>query len=97
MAFSSEVIEQAWYRQGELCAGCGKRLAGENRYKGEWGAWHPHHKKPLAWGGSDLLRNCAILCINPPNCHLNLGHDGDFRNYVQLYDSDLPYLYAGEM
>ena len=92
MAFSVEVRERAWYRQGGLCAACGKELVFENCERGYRGAWHPHHRDPE---GTDTLRNFVILCINPPNCHLNIGHDGNWRTSVVLYDSDLTYLYAG--
>jgi len=96
MGFSVLTKELACDRQGGLCAYCGKQLVWENQNKGMKGAWHAHHKKPLAWDGSDLLHNCAILCINEPHCHLRRGHGGDYGNYVQLYDYELPYLYAGE-
>ena len=96
MSFPFDVVEDAWYRQGGLCAHCGKVLVGENCSRGQRGGWHPHHRKPRSYGGTDLLRNCVLLCINPPNCHLYIGHGGDYRQYAVIYDYDLPYLYAGE-
>lgn len=65
--------------QGRQCADCGKELVWENWDKGDRGAWHAHHID----GNSDnsALENCACLCVNEPeNCHLNVGHGGDFRD-----------------
>ena len=45
-------------RQGHRCAWCGKPLT--------YGRVHFDHKKPLALGGSDTLRNIQALC---PECH----------------------------
>lgn len=97
MAFSEDVIERAWGRQGGRCAACGKRLAWDNRYWGERGAWHPHHKLLESYGGTAYLNNCAILCINPPNCHLNVGHGGDWSRHVPLSEENLPYFRYGEL
>jgi 5-methylcytosine-specific restriction endonuclease McrA len=97
MGFSWQVVEAAWARQGGRCAACGKKLSWDNRGEDDaWGAWEAHHKKPLVYGGSDMLRNCALLCMNVDNCHLYVGHDGDYHNYKVLYDTDLDYLYDGE-
>ena len=96
MSFPLDVIRRAWYRQGGLCAGCGKQLVGDNQDWGSRGAWHAHHRKPRSYSGSDYLSNCVLLCINPPNCHLYLGHGGDWGYRNVLYDDDLPFLYAGE-
>ena len=94
MSFSNDVKWSAFLRQGRRCAGCGKHLVWENEHRGECrGAWEAHHRRP---GGSDLLRNCVLLCSNYPNCHFNRGHEGNWANSVTLYDDDLPYLYAGE-
>lgn len=97
MAFSEDTIERAWKRQGGRCAACGKRLVWDNRERGEWGAWHPHHKLPRGYEGTDYLSNCAILCINPPNCHLNIGHGGSWERYVPLGEDKLPYFRYGEL
>ena len=94
MAFSREIIAAAWDRQGGKCAYCGKTLNFTNRDSGEFGAWHPHHRKPEYISGTDTLQNCVILCINPPNCHFNIGHGGiSWEHYKPLSDSELPYLY----
>lgn len=45
-------------RQKGKCAICGSKL-GHHQY-------HIDHKKPMALGGSDTLRNKQALC---PNCH----------------------------
>lgn len=94
--FSWDTIERAWDRQGGVCAGCGKTLVWANRDYGTRGAWHAHHRKPVVYDGSDYLSNCVLLCVNPPNCHLYLGHGGDYANRVVLHDENLPYLYAGQ-
>lgn len=96
MPFPSSVVEYAWRRQAGLCAYCGKRLKWGSRDKGAMGAWHAHHRRPEDYGGSNTLRNCVIFCINEPeNCHLNVGHDGDWDNYCPLSDRNLRYLHAG--
>ncbi|MGB2798901.1 MAG: HNH endonuclease signature motif containing protein [Dehalococcoidia bacterium] len=96
MPFSTEITDRAWDRQYGKCAYCGKRLNKKNRNEGETGAWHPHHRKPEKKGGSNKLRNCAILCINEPEkCHFKIGHGGkDWSYYSPISDSDLQYLFA---
>jgi hypothetical protein len=96
MGFSDDTVEKAWNRQNGLCAFCGKRLVYANRGKDDCrGAWEPHHKKPIQHGGTHLLRNCAILCINGDNCHLTIGHKGHYKNHNILYDDALEHLYDG--
>jgi len=96
MPFPAVIVARAWNRQGSRCAYCGKALNRENRDRGMSGAWHPHHRKPESEGGTDTLRNCVILCINPPNCHFHIGHGGmSWMHYESLSDSGLPYLYYG--
>jgi hypothetical protein len=97
MAFPKEVLEEAWLRQGGRCAYCGKELVWESTQQGERGAWHPHHRKAVVDGGTDSLGNCVLLCINlPENCHLNIGHAGNYQESPILYDEDLPYLHFGD-
>jgi hypothetical protein len=98
MGFSNDIIKQAWKRQGGICASCGKVLVSSNRDKGMQGAWHAHHRKPISSGGTDLKRNCVILCINQPEyCHFKKGHGSrDWGYYARLTDDDLPYLYDGQ-
>jgi ssDNA-binding Zn-finger/Zn-ribbon topoisomerase 1 len=95
MSFDYDVKWRAYERQGHRCAACGKALVWENEHRGDgWrGAWEAHHRRP---GGSDLLRNCLLLCSNYPNCHFNIGHEGNWHNRVVLYDYELDYLYDGE-
>ena len=94
--FPIEVIKNAWIRQGGRCAACGKELTMDNRDRGEVGAWHAHHRKPLSEGGGNTLRNCVILCCNEPNCHFNIGHGGlSTEHYEPLSDFELQYLYTG--
>jgi len=91
--FPSSVVQDAWSRQRGKCAKCGKQLVPANRDRGSIGAWHAHHRKPTKDGGTDTLRNCVILCINPPDCHFNVGHGGiSWDYYAPLSDWELPYL-----
>jgi len=78
MAFSDEVVEQAWTRAGGKCecrrtthehtGRCNKTLSWENHgcANGGWGAWEAHHRVSVDSGGSDTLSNCEILCCD---CH----------------------------
>ncbi len=45
-------------RQKEKCASCGKKL--------KIGGYHIDHKRAIALGGSNSIRNLQALC---PNCH----------------------------
>lgn len=96
MAFSHESVQEAWERQGGRCAACGKVLQSTNRDLGEFGAWHPHHILPQSQEGTDDPNNCAILCINYPNCHFNVGHGGDWTKHAPLSKTNLPYFRFGE-
>ena len=96
MAFPNVIVARAWARQGHRCAYCGKQLVASNRDRGERGSWHPHHRRPLADDGTDTLRNCVILCINLPNCHLHIGHGGSWQDREPLNDYELRYLYYGK-
>jgi len=69
MAFSEEVVKQAWERAGGQCecrrrthshfyTPCGKVLIWENRGKGGSGGWEAHHVTT----SDDVLSNCEILC-----------------------------------
>ncbi|RKY39224.1 MAG: hypothetical protein DRP72_00355 [Candidatus Omnitrophota bacterium] len=75
MAFSDEVVRQAWIRAGGKCeckrtthnhyyGRCNKDLVWENRGREEGrGAWEAHH---ISSTGGDTLSNCEILCWD---CH----------------------------
>jgi len=75
MAFSDEVVAQAWRRAGGKCEcrrtthghlymRCNKELVWENRGREEGrGAWEAHH---ISSTGGDTLSNCEILCWD---CH----------------------------
>lgn len=75
MAFSDEVVAQAWRRAGGKCecrrtrhnhsyVRCNKQLVWENRGRGEGrGAWEAHH---ISSTGGDTLSNYEILCWD---CH----------------------------
>lgn len=96
MSFSKVIVAKAWVRQGGRCAYCGKQLNPNNHDRGERGGWHPHHRRPRVDNGTDTLRNCVIFCINPPNCHLYIGHGGNWQDREPLNDSELPHLYHGK-
>ena len=69
MAFSAEVVEQAWKRSDKSCecvrpdhghwARCHKALVKWNRGKEVWGCWETHH---IGSPDDDSLANCEILC-----------------------------------
>ena len=74
MAFSDEIVEQAWNRAGGKCecrrqthghdyGRCNKQLVWENRGREGRGAWEAHH---INANGGDMLSNCEILCWE---CH----------------------------
>ena len=68
----------AFGRQDGQCAYCGKKLARENYETGDWGAWGAHHIDGNL--NNNSVGNCACLCVNnPENCHLNVGHCGDYK------------------
>jgi len=71
--FSPQEIEQAWNRAGGHCECCGKELVWDRRRSNPGrGSWEAHH-------GSRY--SPVILCTGgSENCHLNCGHNGDFRN-----------------
>ncbi len=87
--FENSDLQTRWYRQGGVCALCGKRLVGGNRDKGQTGAWHAHHidGDPT----NSTLGNLAIVCINVENCHLAAHHGNTAGSYV-LPKSAFPYL-----
>ena len=58
-SISKSDIRKLWERQKGRCARCGKKL---NPH-----AYHVDHKRPLALGGSNSIRNLQLLC---PECHM---------------------------
>ena len=79
MQFPETIAKLRFKRQKGKCAVCGKDLVWVNRDKGDRGAWHAHHIDGDKRNTN--LSNCACLCINEPkNCHLNVGHSGDFQS-----------------
>lgn len=57
-AFPSSVKKMVWYKQGEMCAGCGDLL--------DLRTVQYDHVIRYADGGDNLMSNCQALC---PNCH----------------------------
>jgi hypothetical protein len=40
----------------------------------------------------------VILCVNPPDCHFNIGHGGvSWVHHRTFADKDLPWLYHGSL
>jgi len=71
--FSPDEIEKAFMAAGGACECCGKSLCWDNSRanpgRGQWEAHHGSRETPV------------VLCTGEPeNCHLNCGHNGDFRN-----------------
>ena len=66
MAFSEETKDLIFQRAGGKCERCGKQLARNNHFEGEWGAWEAHHKTAVKSGGSDAPSNGEALCLD---CH----------------------------
>lgn len=80
MAFSDEIVRQAWNRAGGKCeckrTGCGHPYQcnkylfwGRRGTETEYG-WETHH---IVADGPDTLDNCEILC---QRCHKNTGSYG---------------------
>ena len=72
MAFTENVVEQAWKRAGGKCeckrwthnhsvVRCGKELVFANRAKEGQGRWEARRVEP---SGGDTLSNCEILCAD---------------------------------
>lgn len=92
MPFPEDVVDRAWERQNGLCAACGKRLEPNNRGRQNRAAWEPHHRVPERMQGTNYLQNCVILCTTLENCHLYVGHDGNYQESIILSFDELPYL-----
>jgi hypothetical protein len=92
-AFSQDnsIEEAAFARQNGRCGFCGKSLSFEKYEVGDWGAWAAHHIDGDP--NNNRLSNCVCLCVNQPeNCHLNIGHHGDFNGPYVASRSDYRYL-----
>jgi len=74
MAFTKEVILEAWKRSGGRCEcrrtthnhpyiRCNKDLVWDNQGREGRGKWEAHH---INSNGPDVLSNCEILCFD---CH----------------------------
>lgn len=75
MAFSEDIVHQAWKRSGEKCE-CQRNICGHSERCNRtllWGSrgseseygWEAHHVNA---NSSDSLSNCEILC---QKCHKN--------------------------
>lgn len=72
MAFSEEIVEEAWGNAGGKCecersthghiGRCGKVLMKSNRGREGLMSWEANHKVRQESGGSDDVSNCEILC-----------------------------------
>ena len=81
MAFTGEVIWNAFQRAGERCEctrsrcnhpgnphRCSRQFRYEDRARSDEHGWQATHKQSISSGGSDGLENCEILCVP---CHKN--------------------------
>ena len=73
MAFSPEVLDQAWKRAGGKCEcrslthehgfnQCAKLLNWHRKGQREAEGWEAGYKTPLETGGDETLANCEIRC-----------------------------------
>lgn len=71
MPFTNEQLRAIYDRTSGYCHICHKKLAfGNYAKRGERGAWHVDHSKPIAKGGTHRLNNLYPSCIN---CNLDKG------------------------
>jgi hypothetical protein len=91
--FSRHVEDQAWERQGGMCAGCGKPLVYYNRGQGGRGAYWPVRMKPDVYAGPSSADNCVLLCTRCQETRF--GGDGESRRRAILDRKELPFLQAG--
>ncbi len=92
--FSRHVEDQAWERQGGLCAGCGKPLVYYNRGQGGRGAYWPVRMKPDVYAGSSSADNCVLLCTECQEARFGGDGNGKPRRRAILDRRDLPFLQA---
>jgi len=65
MAFTEDVVKNAFDKVNGYCQACGKKLIYANRGNAVGrGGWDAKHIKPVSEGGKDEVRNCMILCMD---------------------------------
>ena len=75
MAFTDDVLQQAWQRSGGKCEcqnrshdhgfyACDELLEWLNRAQPGLGSWEARHKVVPEDGGDDSLENCEIVCLD---------------------------------
>jgi len=100
--FTYHVKEQAYKRQGGLCAYCGSRLSISKDFnmhsRGVQG--EAHHLIPKIHNGKKAVWNCIYLCNT---CHRVIGHGtgskkygidshgGSTSSWIRMKVSDFPY------
>lgn len=88
--FTDKAKREAYIRQDGLCAYCGKPLSVSKyfnkHYEGIVG--FAHHLVTIKIGGKNKTWNCIYLCKEH---HLEVGHDGNYKNWVRLKVSDFPF------
>ena len=63
MAFTEDVVKNAFDRVNGYCQVCGKKLVYASRGSAQGrGGWEARHIKPVLEGGKDEVRNCMIVC-----------------------------------
>ncbi len=90
--FSEESIKKAFQRQNGRCALCGKRLVLSHRTEGQVGAWAPCCLKQKNTNSPQSVRNYVLLCINRPDCHGKIAHNGNAGQPDHVIAIHLPYL-----
>src|ERR1700694_2130230 len=78
--FSRQTQEQAWLRQGKVCAACGTPIlalgvAGQAEHKfGE--SVQAHHIRHVKRGGTSPFDSGVVLCWS---CHYSVHEGGNYR------------------
>ena len=76
-------FRKAWLAIHPECAACGNRKPKDVQV---------HHRQPLHHGGDELSEdNLITLCESGPggtNCHILIGHCGDWKDWNQTVDYD---------
>ena len=64
MAFTEDVVKNAFDRVNGYCQVCGKKLVYASRGSAQGrGGWEARHIKPVLEWGKDEVRNCMIVCM----------------------------------
>jgi 5-methylcytosine-specific restriction endonuclease McrA len=92
--FARSTKQQAFFRQWNLCAHCGRSLVNVMD--------HAHHVVPNQLGRASVsgdawireVDNCVILC---DICHDRVHEDGRFRTGAVASPADFPYTHGNQL